>query len=230
MTTEGNSPPMHHSLYTLKPHGDITKFELEDGLIRGTVSSLLSERSSIAEVVVHIPRDETADLPVDVASATDNLLIAISADSEADASHDLGPLVSEFATVERSGMVQRNDIVVLDRTWPGTATPGVALRIRADGAPGVDPETLSTWANDSLHIICEQVPHLGCWAMTATQSGSQLSTVTASIQFAENNDLRNALTHGPLAPFLDGTQIEPSSRFMHMVTEHRISPNENTWV
>ncbi len=230
MTIEGQSPSMHHCLYMLKPHGDITKFELEDGLIRGVVSSLLAERSSIAEIIVHIPRDETVDLPVDLAVATDNLLIAITAGSEADAMHDLGPLVAEFATVEGSGAVVRHDAGVLDQTWPGTATPGVGLRIRVDGAPGIDPATLSTSVYDFLEALRGQVPLLGCWAMAALQPDSPLSSMTISILFQTSDDLRAALAHGTLAPFLESPDLDFSHRYVHMVTEHRISPNANTWV
>jgi len=220
---------MHHSLPTLTPHADITKFELEDGIMRGVVAALLSEPSSIAEIIVDMPRDGTDNLPVSAPSATDNALLAITASSESDAAAELDELVSPFAVVSRAGIADRIEVVERERTWHGTATPGVALRLRADRAPGIDVASFTHWATDSLANCAVRLPNSGIRAMVATVSESPLSSVSASVIFDRDEDLRDALTDGALAAFTESELIAPDSLSIDMVTEHRVSPNPNAW-
>jgi len=220
---------MHSTLFTLTAHPDITKFELEDGMLRGAVASLLAERSSISEVTVDIPRDGTENLPHDFPSTPDSTLIAITASSVSDTAQALDLLVNDFAVVTRSGAVDRLDITNRDASWPGTATPGVTLRIRADQTPGINLSSFTQWTKDALGSCSERLPSTTIRAMIATEGSSQLPSVSTAITFANDDELRDALGGKVLAPFVDSEFLSPGTLSFDMVTEHRVSPNPNTW-
>lgn len=221
---------MHHQLFTLRPHGDVNKFEVEDGAIRGAVATLLSERSSITDVLVDIPRvlEKTQDA-FDVPGADDAVLIAISAEEEIDAQPDMSKLSENFATVATQGEVDRIEVVERDRSWPGTATPGTAVRFRANSAPGIDTPSLTNWVKEVLLQCAEKLPDVGIRTMMATGT-SDLTTVNISLSFPPGADPADTLTSRALKPFLDSELLDTGSLTVNMITEHWIFPNPQTWI
>ena len=219
---------MHHWLYTLRPHGDVNKFEVEDGVIRGVVAALLAKPSSIIDVLVDIPRDANSQGSFDIPGAEDHVLIAISAEQDADAQPDMATLAKDFATVESSGSVQRTEIAERERTWPGTATPGTAVRLRAAAAPGIDAPGLASWLNDALADCVTKLPGVGIRAMPAAGS-TGLTAINVSLAFPQGEDPESQFTSRTLQPFLDSEILAPGSMTANMVTEHRILPNPQIW-
>ncbi len=219
---------MHHQLYTLRPHGDTNKFEVEDGVIRGAVATLLSVRSSISEVLVDIPRDLGAEDAFGISGAVDGVLIAISAEMDIDAQPDMSALSERFATVDTFGEVERIEIAEREKTWPGTATPGTAVRLRAEGGPGVDLPSLTNWVREGLSSCAQKLPGVGIRAMVAGE-GSALTAVNISLSFPLGEDPADNLTSRALKPLLESELLDPESLTANMITEHRIFPNPQTW-
>lgn len=218
---------MHHWLHTLTPHGDINKFEIEDGVIRQAVATLLSERSSITEVTVDIPRD-ASDQSLDVDRAEDNVLIAVSAEEAIDANRDISELVSDFATIRRSGSVDRLEIAARERSWPGTATPGTAVRLRAELARDIDTPSLTSWLEEALEQCAVKLPSVGIEAMVG-RGEDALTSVNVSLTFPKGEDPTTTLSAREFTDFFEGEVLDPATLTADLFTEHRIAPNPQTW-
>ena len=177
--------------------------------------------------MVDIPRDANSQGSFDIPGAEDHVLIAISAEQDADAQPDMAELAKNFASVESSGSVQRTEIAERERTWPGTATPGTAVRLRA-AAPGIDAPSLASWLNDALADCVAKLPGVGIRAMPAAGS-TGLTAVNVSLAFPQGEDPESQFTSRTLQPFLDSEILAPGSMTANMVTEHRILPNPQIW-
>ena len=220
---------MHHGLYTIRAHGDVTKLELEDGLIRGAVASLLSEPSTIVEVLVDVPRDASSDLPHDAEPTPDSAQILITASSESDAESDVATLIAEVAIVERAGRVIHAALVAPEGEWPGSATPGVTLRIRANRASTVEQQAFTQWVDESLLTISSRLGGIAARSSTATQDDGDLPSMSASLTFPSTEEAFDAMSSGALSSLLESDLIDPATVQIDLVTEHRFKPNPNTW-
>lgn len=220
---------MHQTLFTLRAHDDINKFEREDGVIRGVVAALLAEESSIVEIRADIPRDLSADLELHVPCPTDNISIQIVAEEEADANPDLSTLASEFATLHGTGAVTRLDVSQIRREWVGTAVPGVALRITANRAPGIDLRSFTQWVSDSLERCSRHFSDIGTYATVAHDTSVSVPAVTAYLQFPDEKAVAMAINEGKIAPMLDGELLDRNTVTADLVTVHRVLPNPNIW-
>lgn len=219
---------MYYSLFTLRPHGDVTKFELEDGVIRSTATALIEESSSITEIRVDVPR-EKVEVGIDVPGATDHTLIAISAESESDVMPDLAPLVNNFAMIVAVGRVDRLEIAAQDGTWSGTATPGTAVRLRADAAPGISIADLTSFATDALNDCARTFPTIGIQALVAANEATSLSTVNVLFTFPPGLDPTDLINPRTAAPIVGSELLDSNSLFANQVTEHCIAPKNQEW-
>ena len=220
---------MHHGLYTLRAHGDITKLELEDGVIRGAVASILAEASTIVEVLVDIPRATSADLPRSVEPTPDSAQVVITASSESDAERDLATLVAEVAVVERFGRVDRFEHGEVEQSRPGSARPGVSLRVRADRTSEADHTTFAHWVEDSLLTTASRLGGIEVRSFVAAREADAIPSVSASFAFPGTEEAFEAIESGALNSVLDSDLIKPETLQLDLVTEHRIRPNPNTW-
>ena len=125
-------------------------------------------------------------------------------------------------------MVERIEIAERERLWPGTATPGTAVRIRAVAAAGIDTPSLTHWLKEALSECKLKMPEVAITAMVA-EAKTGLSTMNVSLAFPLDQDPTHSLSSRTINGFLDGALMDPATLTADLFTEHRIAPNPQTW-
>jgi len=219
---------MHQSYFALEAHSDVTRFEIEDGIVRGAVAQLLAQPSTIERVTVHIPRERSIDVGLPTATSGPQPALCITAEAENDAHIDLAPLIADVGIVADSWQVTTSTLAASDREWVGNVAPGVALRVAVSAAPGIDAANFRTWLTDALHRCADRCTDLQALRVTLPLHREPPSVI-ATISFETEGALDASLDASALEPFIGSEMIDIRSAQITAISEHLITPNPNTW-
>ena len=215
---------MQRHYFHLHAHDDVTTLELEDGLIRTAVAELITQPSTITEIVVDIPRQRAIQFGEGPAGPVVSLVI--SAESADDTVPDLQPLVAEVAVINDSWQAQLAEVKSTTRSWVGVATPGVKVSVLVDAAPGIGAPALSTFLTE----IGQDAGSLEEVATVELLTPTDRSTrAILSLQVNPEPELDSLLSSDTFAKLSASDLLDLSSLTASASTEHRIAPNPNTW-
>lgn len=215
---------MHHRVYGLTSHADLTRFEVEDGLLRHTAPELLKAETSITAVTLDVAIADHAGQISDY----DNQ-ITISASDEADAAPtNLVELVSEVAIVKASAWFTITEVAELSTTWVGSATPGPKVTLHFDpasensGSYRGDVEELAGTVAKSLGDVGSRVLHAGA-------AGRWPRSTAISFWFPNRDAAKDAFDGDGFAGLTTSSLINNETLVIVQAVEHRVLPNPNTW-
>ena len=223
---------MHSRLYGLTSHPDVTRFEVEDGIVRNAVATLLGDETTINTVVVDVGasvREATLEDPNLNPDALHDVMIAIHAEVEADSEPpNLAELVADVAVVGGSWSISSTELAELEKPWVGTASPGPKVTAFARPTDADSPRyragiaELARETATTLGDVGSRVVHV---------EGTPGSFSTAiSFWFPNPDAAKAAWDRDGFAPLIASDLIDQHSLALLEATEHVLAPNPNTWV
>jgi len=215
---------MHRHYFHLTAHDDVNTLELEDGLIRTAVAELITQPSTINEIVVDIPRQRAIELGD--APAAPLVSLVISAEEADDTVPNLQPLVAEVAVINDSWQAQLIQLLPITRSWVGNTTPGVKVSAYVEAAPGIDAAALTAFLKNIGEDAAE-IDEVVAGELLSPSDRSARSIL--SLQVDPEAELDALLSSGAFETLSKSELIETSSLAASAASEHRIVPNPNTW-
>jgi len=210
---------MDRVLVTLRAHGDLTRLDLEDGLLRGALPALLDIESGLIGIDVDLRAEDQTPLGDD--GTGPSAVLTFSGTADLPSVDEISAMVVEVAVVVDAYRVHSTEFGQIDDEWVGHATPGAKLvhflhRANSASVDDVDAaldELTKGLSNAIRHRVHEElVPSRPFDAIVTTR-------------FPTLADLDAAVAEGPssFAAFDEAT----SDRVL--VFEHRFRADPNHW-
>ena len=214
---------MHHCLHGLTSHRDVTRFELEDGILREAAPELLREATGIDKITIDLGvtvRRGASESPVTRFDST----LLISGATEADvAPTRLTDLLAEVAVIGATSRLEVTDVSQLEKSWIGTATPGPKLTAHIDKTIA-DSSDSRERVHELATSICDSLGNVGCRVMFGDRSEQWPITTSISFWFPNKQSAVAALDSSAFDPL-----VEQETSLLVEAIEHRLAPNPNTW-
>ena len=223
-----------HRFHALTCHPDVTRFEIEDGLVRTATASLLSQETTISSVIadveIHAHSGFDAKSNVDIASIAqyNSSLLISSTDEAATSPEHLAELVAEVAVVGSSWRVSITELSELEKPWIGAATPGPKITVFANPDSAVDSPQYRSDIEELAGEVCAAIGDVGS-RISYIDDGSAPFTTAISFWFASPRSAEAAVESGEFERMYDSALLESDSILFVESIEHRIIPNPNTW-
>lgn len=220
---------MRHLVALLRAHGDLTKLEFEDGLIRRIIPGRLGVESSLFGIDADLRAENQSNFgAADVSSAPSAVLTLSSLDEAGPAVEEIADMVIEVATPIAAYLTESTTIGEESPSWIGNATPGTKLMVfirRRSSEVDTFAQSLDSLTGDisaitgpgrvRLHRVVE-VP----------ESSPGLDAIV-TVRFPTAGDITAAETAG-LTELLEPTEgADTSARLLTF--EHRFSADPNHW-
>lgn len=223
---------MFQRLHGLSCHPDITRFEIEDGLVRHAAASLLREATTISSIVLDVSVHQRTGLPqseADLPLLGYNALMAISAeDDEATSPSNLADLLAETAIVGASALFATSNVAELEKPWIGSATPGPKITAFFDASAGGDSADYRGKITEVAQLMCNDIGDVGC-RITHSEGDAALFSTAISFWFAGPKAADDAVESGVFDRLTNSDLVDSNSLVCLESVEHRILPNPNTW-
>ena len=208
---------MDRVLVTLRAHGDLTRLELEDGLLRGDLPGRLDVESGLIGVDVDLRAEDQTALGDD--GTGPSAVLTISGTADLPTIDEIAELVADVAVVVGAYSVHTTEFGQLDEEWVGRATPGSKL-IRFLNGSGSEPAVESALdelgerlSNGVRHRVLEElIPSPPLDAVVTTR-------------FPNADDLEAALENEGDTP----SEVESVTSGRLLVFEHRFRADPNHW-
>lgn len=219
---------MQQRLHALSCHADVTRFEVEDALVREAPAELLAEETSIHEIGIdlglfHLPQsngDPLGDI---------NSLVTISAGDAADAvAEPLGALVAAAARVSGSWTLETENVSELERKWVGTATPGPKVTAVFDS----NASGSANYRTNIVQLIRAMVSEwgdVGSRALFLDEGQDAPFSTIASFWFRTLGAAEEAMASETLKTLTEAGNISTDTLGFYQGLEHRVFPNPNVW-
>lgn len=219
---------MRHVVALLRAHGDLTKLEFEDGLIRKIIPGRLDVESSLFGIDADLRAESQANFGAAAVSGAPSAVLTLSSLDEAGpAAEEIEDMVIDVASPAGVYVTESTTIGEDTPAWVGNATPGTKLMVflrRSSGAESFT-EWLETLAADigaitgpgrvRVHRVVE-----------VTASSPELEAIV-TVRFPTAADITSAEEAG-LAALLDDTDVADTSARL-LTFEHRFSADPNHW-
>ena len=216
-------------LTTLRAHGDLTKIEVEDGLLRRVIPSCLDVESSVVEIDADLRAEDQSDLGWPDATGPSALLRFSALDDSALSADAITSMVAEVAVPLGVYRVESTTAGTPDVTWVGHATPGhkLVLFLRRQASAGADDladavDELAARSLEQFGGVIVQVHRV----VTPLAPSPTLDAVVM-ITFPTNELFEHALTSGLPEPDPAVVEIDATQRLL--VFEHRFRADPNHW-
>lgn len=219
---------MLHRAYGLTSHPDVTRFEVEDGIVRHAAAELLSEETTVDNI--------TIDLGVQVRQGSDesalaafDTMMSISGVTEADvAPAMLADLIAEVAVIAAASPVEIIEISRLEKPWIGTPTPGPKVTAHVNPA-AADSPAFRSGIQELAASVGVSLGDVGARVMFGEQSEAWPMTASISYWFPNARAAAVALEGERFHALVSSSLIQPDSVVLVEAIEHRVTPNPNTW-
>ncbi len=208
---------MDRVLVTLRAHGDLTRLELEDGLLRGDLPARLDIESGLAGIDIDIRAEEQTVLGDD--GTGPSAVLTISGTADLPSVDEIAELVAEVAVITGAYRVHTTEFGQLEDTWVGRATPGTKLVRFLTGPDSASIETAldelgERLSNGVRHRVLEELlPSPPLHAVVTTR-------------FPTTADLEAAITEQSDGA---GDPLDASVSGHLLVFEHRFRADPNHW-
>ena len=221
---------MHQRFFALRAHGDVAKFEYEDGIVRSAASGLLTEESGIDHVVADVATETALHGASEFAkSSWDASLLISSATPDEPGIAEVPDLVADVAMVTESWPARVLTAGGLDSTWHGTTVPATKTSFVFRRAAGIDAASFEEWIQNELVDTVNNVGTRGSRAILTRDDGDFDDRAIVSMWFAQGDDLYNATATEIFSPFAGSSLIDADSLQLFTSVEHRLDPNPNAW-
>lgn len=218
---------MTERLFALNSHLDMTRFEVEDGLLRNAAADLLSNESAIETITIDIGLQRLPESVGEPLGTIDSLfLIKASNPDDATPAH-FEELVASTASVAGSWTVETIPVTRLKKSWSGTATPGPKLNafFRTDKTGDTSRERIV----DVTGTIAADLGDVGS-RVTFVSAGQEAPFESAiSLWFADVASAKDALAGPAYTTFFNSSLVDRESLGLYRTTEHVLTANPNIW-
>ncbi len=219
---------MHHVLYCLTSHPDVTRFEVEDGVVRQAAAELLSEETTIDTIAIDLGifvREGAAETP----AAGYDVLVSISGGTAEDVSpSEFAELVAEVAVVSSSTPISIDELSQLEKEWVGTTTPGPKVTAHFNPAAS-DSADYRDQIEALARSVVASIGNVGCRVVHSTPTDGWPFATSLGYWFANNAEAKEAFERDAFDLLSSSSLIAPNSFVLTESIEHRIAPNPNTW-
>ena len=230
---------MVQRLHGLSCHPDVTRFEIEDGLVRDATATLLSEATTISSVIVDLgihprtvvdsgDRVDSGDLDLSLIAGYNATMLITGEDDEAALPPNLADLVSEVAVVGSSWLVTTTEVAELDKPWIGAATPGPKLSAFFSPAAAADSLEYRTAIAELAAEICAGIGDVGC-RISHIEDGPAPFTTAMSFWFSSPLRAEDAVRANRFDGLMSSGLTSTDSMLFVESIEHRVVPNPNIW-
>ncbi len=218
---------MTNRLFALTSHPDVTRFEIEDALVREAPAELLGSETSISAITVDLGLAHRGPSEVSVLDQVDSFVCVSAENAADDGTAQLPGLAAEAAIINGSWLARIEPIAELTRTWTGTATPGpkVTVVLRPIGA---DSPEFQKALIDAARTIAEELS-AGARATLLEETDTAPFSAAIAFWFASISDAREAFATNRFAGLASVPGVDADSVGIYEATEHRILPNPNIW-
>lgn len=219
---------MQHCSYALMSHPDVTRFEVEDGVVRHAAAELVSEETTIDNIMIDLGVQVRRGNPEHPVAALDTVL-SISGATEADVTPPgLADLIVDVAVVAATVPLEIVEVSQLEKSWIGTMTPGPKITAYWNPATADSPAYRSS-VEELAATVASALGDVGCRVSFGERSDDWPVTTSISYWFANPGAAGDALA-GDVFDALDNPDlVAPESFLLVEAVEHRVIPNPNNW-
>ncbi len=219
---------MQQRLHGLICHPDVTRFEIEDALVRQAASELVSKETSILEIDIDLGLfrlEQSSGDPL----GNINSLFLVTADDSTDADAEpLAELIAEAAVVSTSWPVEVENISELEKAWIGTATPGPKITVAFDSS-AADSSSYRDNIVQTVRSVVAKLDDVGARSMFLDTDQDAPFSTAVSFWFPTPSAAQDALDGDALKSLTEAGNISSDSLGIYQGTEHRVFPNPNIW-
>lgn len=219
---------MHNVLVTLRAHGDLTRIEFEDGLLRRSIPEQLDVESALFGIDADIRAERQTALGArDSSEGPTAVLTFMSLDEGEISAESVAGLVEPYATPIGGYLTDSTRYGDENARWIGHATPGTKLMcfLRSGGAADAFHESVASTAAELERAV-------GPGLVVVHRIRSQLFRspdldAVLTVRFPSPGALDEALASG--LPELDSVAHDVDALTRLLVFEHRFHADPNHW-
>lgn len=223
---------MPEYLHGLICHPDVTRFEIEDSLVRHAAASLLSTETTITSIIVDVGVHERTRANDSSGSShralAFNAFIMISGTGDDASAPQLTDLVAEAAVIDGSWKISSSEISELGKPWVGQATPGPKITALFNPASSISSPGYRAGVEELAKTVCSSLSDAGSRVLHVEDSSAPFATAV-SFWFANPAAAEDAAGAVLFEQVSESDLVDSGSLVFVEAIEHRIMPNPNTW-
>lgn len=220
---------MRHVLVALQAHGDLTKIEFEDGILRRIIPARLDIESSLFGIDADLRAEQQTELGAHADEGPSAVLTFSSLDESGPSADGIAEMVIDVAMPTAIYVTDSTTIGENTDTWIGRATPGSKLIVFLARAAGIDEAEFDEWLDNASESLSQTagpgrvVVHRIVDNVLASPDHAAIVTV----RFPAAQDRDSAIESG-LAE-LAGDAVDANGTRRLLTFEHRFHADPNHW-